>query len=70
MKNLSDAPLKGRLLALPTNIRLGWQYLPGTNTLAYYEKSFIGLTPGLFQEDESSLFLKIRIQKRFHIFII
>ncbi len=25
--------LKG---ALPTNIRLGWKGLPGTNTLAYY----------------------------------
>jgi hypothetical protein len=29
----SGAPLKGR----PTNIRLGWKGLPGTNTLAYYE---------------------------------
>ncbi len=37
MKHLSDAPLLGRLLALPTNIRLGWQYLLETNTLAYYE---------------------------------
>jgi hypothetical protein len=27
----------GRLLALPTNIRLGWKGLPGTSTLAYYE---------------------------------
>jgi hypothetical protein len=35
MKHLSDAPLYGRLLALLTNIRLGWQYLPRTNTLAY-----------------------------------
>jgi hypothetical protein len=26
-----------RLLASPTNIRLGWKGLPGTNTLAYYE---------------------------------
>jgi hypothetical protein len=38
--------------AQPTNIRLGWKGLPGTNTLAYYEnpniravKSFIELTP-------------------------
>jgi len=23
--------------ALPTNIRLGWKGLPGTNVLAYYE---------------------------------
>jgi hypothetical protein len=28
-------------LALPTNIRLGWKGLPGTNTLAYYENSEI-----------------------------
>ncbi len=50
---LSGSPLQGRLLSLPTNIRLG---LPGTNTLAYYEnqkntavKRFIGLAPGLLQ---------------------
>ncbi len=24
-----------------TNIRLGWKALPGTNTLAYYEDSYI-----------------------------
>ncbi len=29
--------LKGRLLASPTNIKLGWKGLPETNTLAYYE---------------------------------
>jgi hypothetical protein len=28
---LSGAPLYGRLLALPTNIRQGWKGLPGTN---------------------------------------
>jgi hypothetical protein len=46
MKQLSGAPLYGRLLALPTNIG------PGKNTLAYYEneksqrkKGFITLTP-------------------------
>jgi hypothetical protein len=32
----SGTTLWGRLLALPTNIRLGWRRLPGTNTLAYY----------------------------------
>jgi hypothetical protein len=37
MKHLSNAPLVGRLLALPTNIRLGWQYFPETYTIAYYE---------------------------------
>jgi hypothetical protein len=39
VKHLSSAPLKGRPLALTTNIRLGWKGLPGTNTPAYYEKS-------------------------------
>jgi hypothetical protein len=52
LKNLSDAPLRGRLLALPANNRLSWIGLQGTNTLAYYEnsqlkavKSFIILAP-------------------------
>ncbi len=36
MKRLSGVPLKGRLLALPTNIRLGWKGLAGTNALAYF----------------------------------
>jgi len=38
-KHLTGVPLKGRRLALPTNNRLGWKSLPGTNTLAYYEKA-------------------------------
>jgi hypothetical protein len=38
-KHLSDAPLKCRFLAVPANIRQGWKGLPGTNALAYYEKS-------------------------------
>ncbi len=28
----------GRLLASPTNIRLGWKGLPGTKSLAFYKK--------------------------------
>jgi hypothetical protein len=36
---LSGAPLEGTLLASPTYIRLGWEGLPGTKTLAYYKKS-------------------------------
>jgi hypothetical protein len=35
VKPLSGDPLGGRLMALPTSIRLGWKGLPGTNTLAY-----------------------------------
>jgi len=37
VKRLLSAPLQGMLLALPTNIRLGWKGLPGTNTVAYYK---------------------------------
>ncbi len=35
----SEAPF--RYLASPTNIRLGWKGLPGTNTLAYYKNPLI-----------------------------
>ncbi len=52
MKHLSGALLLGRLLSYPTTIRLGWKFLPGENTLAYYEhssltaaKTFITPTP-------------------------
>ncbi len=36
-----DTPLWGRLLALPTNIRLGRKGLLGANTLAYYGTELI-----------------------------
>jgi hypothetical protein len=39
VKNFSGALLKGRLVVLPANIRLGWKGLPRTNALAFYEKS-------------------------------
>ncbi len=52
LKHLSSDPLQVMFLALPTNIRLNWKSLPGTNTVAYYEhskitavKSFITLGP-------------------------
>ncbi len=38
IKNLSDAPLQGRLLASLANIRVGLKGLPESNTLAYYER--------------------------------
>jgi hypothetical protein len=41
--DLSGAPLLGRFQALPTNIRLGWKSLPGTNTLADYKH--LSITP-------------------------
>jgi hypothetical protein len=40
VKDLSGAPLCGRLPALPANIIIRWKDLPGTNTLAYYEYSY------------------------------
>jgi hypothetical protein len=52
VKHLSGALFYGRILALPTNIRLGWKGLPETNTLITKvrklrtEKSFITLGPG------------------------
>ncbi len=38
VNHLSNEPLQGRLLALPTNIKLGQKGLTGTNTLTYYNK--------------------------------
>jgi hypothetical protein len=37
VKHLSGAPLKGRLLTLPTNIRPGRKGLLWTNTVAFYK---------------------------------
>ena len=55
MEHLKDASLV-YAQALPANIRQGWKGLPGTNVLAYFEKSsvtavkrFITLAPGLLR---------------------
>jgi hypothetical protein len=40
VKHLSGAPFLGRLLELPTNIRLGWKSLPGTSTQAFCENLY------------------------------
>jgi hypothetical protein len=54
VKHVPGSPLEGRLLALPTNIRLGWKGPSGIHTLSYYNlrsfvkyghKSFITSTP-------------------------
>ncbi len=56
MKHLSGPPLKGRLLSSPTNNRLWWKDLPGANTPAYCEhsyitdvKRFVAIGQGLFK---------------------
>ncbi len=41
VKHFSGATLKVGLLALHTNIRLGWKVLPGANIITYYEHSKI-----------------------------
>ncbi len=40
-RDKGGAPLLGRLLSLPTNIRLGWKGLSKTSTLADYKHSSI-----------------------------
>ncbi len=53
VKHLSGAPLVGRPLALPTDIRLGWKGLPWTNTsllrksVNYGRKKFYRISPSL-----------------------
>ncbi len=43
----NGTPLKGRLLALSKNIRLGWKYMAIVNTPAYYDTPTITITtPG------------------------
>jgi hypothetical protein len=79
VKQLSGAPFKGSPLALPTNIRLGWKGLPGTNTLAYYEnwqitavKSFIGLAQAYFWQsaNEAKRFYKIDTRSQSYSILI
>ncbi len=55
VKHLPGFPLWGRLLALPTKIRLSWKGSQGANTLACFEnwsvralKRFTALAPGQF----------------------
>jgi hypothetical protein len=39
LKIISSVLLKGRLLTLHKNNRLGWEGLPGTNTLSLLQKN-------------------------------
>ncbi len=55
MEDLSDASFLGKLLELPTNVRLDWKViarykhssLPRCLVVSNEEKSFITLTPGV-----------------------
>jgi hypothetical protein len=57
VKNLSGAPLEGRFLASPTNIRLGWNGLSETTTLAFWAhilviKTFMNIPQGAHPTDK------------------
>jgi hypothetical protein len=63
VEHLKEAPLLGKLLTIPTNVRLVWKGLTETYALAFYEhwyvmfvKSFMTLVVGL----------KKLVQKRFY----
>jgi hypothetical protein len=55
VKHLSGAPLKGKLLALSANNRLGWKVLPGANAPTftkirnYGRKKLYNIGPSLHQ---------------------
>ncbi len=58
-KHFSGVQVFSKLLALLTNISLGWKRVPVANTLAYYGdlsimvvKSFVTLGPGCFEEPD------------------
>jgi hypothetical protein len=55
-------PFDGRLLASPANIMLEWEYLPRTNTLAYFVYWQVTKKKGFLNTDPDLLFL---IQKLF-----
>ena len=58
----SEAPFRCSTLDIPTNIRLGWKGLSGTNTLAYYGNPKIAAVislmiqaPGSYKGDQMFL---------------
>jgi hypothetical protein len=56
VKHPSGAPLRGRLLAIPAKIRLGWKYLSGTNNLACCEHLKIAVIKNLMKLDPGGNF--------------
>jgi len=43
VKHFSCVSLLDMLLALQTNIKIGWKGLPRANTLAYFEDSYVNV---------------------------
>ncbi len=61
----SGAPSNGRLLAMPTNLRLGWERLGVTNALAYYSSATITAVKSLIVHAQGGkLFETISIRGR------
>jgi hypothetical protein len=54
MEHLSVDPLLGRLLSLPTSIRIGWKGLSATNTV-----TFLPLDPGVFRMSPGTNVIKL-----------
>ncbi len=68
MKHLSDAPLYGRLLALPTNIRLGLAILARDKHSSllpkfvnYGQKSFITSATGLTIGSNGKFYSEVQV---------
>ena len=56
----------GRLLDLPSNIRLGWKWIEVANTLAYYKTTTITAVKGFIVQAPGSrkYFLKQNLKKK------
>ncbi len=60
-KILRGAQCKGRLLALPTNIRLSWKWLAGTITRAYLASASGAKKKKLYNTDTWQVFVAWRV---------
>jgi hypothetical protein len=49
----SIVPCTGRLLALPSNVRIGWKCLRWPNTLAYYANIQVTIVKSLIAQNQS-----------------
>jgi hypothetical protein len=57
---LSGAPIKGKILASPTNITLGWKVLPRTSTLAYHGTAIITVVNIFYDKSPSGFKILVR----------
>jgi hypothetical protein len=62
VKHLSGAPSYGRLMALPTNIRLGWKVLTGINAPAYWVLSEVKKKRKYFEKGPGFVFTTLKLK--------